>query len=130
MPPTGASTFAMRAWRLGSGVLAAAWLAVAGPAHALDPAIPTDHYTVVRWSADDGLPHSQIHDIGQSPDGFLWVTTWEGTVRFDGLTFSEVACLTDPTGGRRPSRRLWRDADGSMTEAMDGTGTLRWPEVG
>src|SRR5690606_20941836 len=130
MPPTGASTFAMRAWRLGSGVLAAAWLAVAGPAHALDPAIPTDHYTVVRWSADDGLPHSQIHDIGQSPDGFLWVTTWEGTVRFDGLTFSDVERLQQASGARPASRVLWRDGDGSMLVGVDGPGLLRVPAQG
>src|SRR5690606_24811395 len=110
--------------------MAGAWLALAGPACALDPELPPERYTITRWSADDGLPHSQIHDIGQSPDGFLWVTTWEGTARFDGLDFSEVARLNDPTGGRRPSRRLWRDADGSMLVAVDGPGLLRVPAVG
>ena len=120
----------MRAWRLGGCALAAAWLAVAGPAHALDPAIPPEGYTITRWSADDGLPHSQIHDIGQSPDGFLWVTTWEGTARFDGLTFSEVGRLQDASGARPATRVLWRDADGSMLVGVDGPGLLRVPAQG
>src|SRR5690606_27868244 len=124
------STFAMRAWRLGSGVLVAAWLAVAGPAQALDPAISPDRYTIARWSADDGLPHSQIHDIGQSPDGFLWVTTWEGTARFDGLTFAEVDRLQQASGARPASRVLWREADGSMLVGVDGAGLLRVPAQG
>ena len=121
----------MHAWRHRFAcLLAAAGLVLAAPACALDPELPPERYTITRWSADDGLPHSQIHDIDQSPDGFLWVTTWEGTARFDGLGFSEVARLHDSSGAPRPSRRLWRDADGSMLVAVDGPGLVRVPPNG
>src|SRR5690606_8931699 len=131
MPGPAASIPAMRAWRARLAcAMAGAWLALAGPACALDPELPPERYTITRWSADDGLPHSQIHDIGQSPDGFLWVTTWEGTVRFDGLTFSDVERLQQASGARPASRVLWRDGDGSMLVGVDGPGLLRVPAQG
>ena len=97
----------------------------AGPAQALDPSLPAERYTVTRWSADDGLPHSQIHDISQDRDGFLWVATWEGTVRFDGRGFREVEYLNHPDGRRLPSRRFWREADGDLLVAVDHLGLMR-----
>src|SRR5690606_24558802 len=65
------------------------------------------------------------HDIGQDPDGFLWVATWEGTARFDGLGFTPVRGLHEAAGGRLASRLVWRDDDGSMLVAIDGPGLLR-----
>ena len=52
---------------------------------------------MTRWSADDGLPHSQVHDIAQARDGHLWLTGWEGTSRFDGTAF--VSHLLTRTSG-------------------------------
>src|SRR5690606_27696862 len=115
MPSALGTHRAMRAWRrLALVVLACAGLLPATPSRALDPEMRAAHYTVTRWSADDGLPHSQIHDIGQDPDGFLWVATWEGTARFDGLGFTPVRGLHEAAGGRLASRLVWRDDDGSM----------------
>lgn len=111
-------------------VLACAWLALAGAAWALDPQLPPERYTVTRWTADEGLPHSQVHGITQTGDGFLWVTTWEGTARFDGLGFHEVDRLRHPDGRRLPSRLLWREADGSVLVGVDHLGLMRVPPSG
>ncbi|MBJ6985189.1 ligand-binding sensor domain-containing diguanylate cyclase [Luteimonas sp. MC1750] len=111
-----------RAWAV---LLACALLSPAGAALALDPGLPPERYTVTRWSADDGLPHSQVHDIVQTDDGFLWIATWEGTVRFDGRQFREVEALNHAEGRRLPSRLFWRDADGSFLAAVDHLGLRR-----
>ena len=39
------------------------------------------------WSTEEGLPQSSVHSIVQTPDGYLWLATEGGLVRFDGLTF-------------------------------------------
>ena len=39
------------------------------------------------WTTRQGLPHNQINAIAQSPDGYLWLGTWEGLVRYNGLEF-------------------------------------------
>ena len=38
-----------------------------------------EHFTV-----EDGLPQDIIRGIAQTPDGYLWITTLDGLVRFDG----------------------------------------------
>ncbi|RUO40807.1 hypothetical protein CWE22_01000 [Pseudidiomarina aestuarii] len=39
------------------------------------------------WNTHDGLPHNTINHIHQDAQGFLWLATWEGPVRFDGRSF-------------------------------------------
>ena len=109
-----------------------AWLFLllaAAPALALDPALPPERYTITRWNADDGLPHGQVHAISQDGDGFLWVATWEGTVRFDGRSFREVEALNHPDGRRLASRLLLRDGD-SVLVGVDHLGLMRVPDGG
>jgi diguanylate cyclase (GGDEF)-like protein len=36
---------------------------------------------------DEGLPHSTVRAIAQTPDGYVWFGTPEGVARFDGLQF-------------------------------------------
>jgi ligand-binding sensor domain-containing protein/AraC-like DNA-binding protein len=39
------------------------------------------------WSSDEGLPQNSIYSIAQDKEGFLWIGTAEGLVRFDGFSF-------------------------------------------
>src|SRR5207247_5735394 len=39
------------------------------------------------WRMQDGLPQNRIQAISQTPDGYLWIGTPEGLVRFDGARF-------------------------------------------
>lgn len=45
------------------------------------------HYFQESWTTRDGLPHNTINSITQSNDGYLWLATWEGAVRFNGREF-------------------------------------------
>lgn len=56
----------------------ALWAAPPGPLH---------DYVVERWTTREGLPHNSVRDVAQTPDGYLWLATWEGLVRYDGLEF-------------------------------------------
>jgi ligand-binding sensor domain-containing protein len=37
------------------------------------------------WTVDNGLPQNEIRGITQTPDGYLWIATFNGLVRFDGV---------------------------------------------
>src|SRR5690606_13908532 len=41
-------------------------------------------HTVVGWGMEEGLPHNLVQSLAQGSDGFLWIGTWEGVVRFHG----------------------------------------------
>ncbi len=57
---------------------------------ALDPAKPIDQYLLNQWDTTKGLPSNTILSIAQTPDGYLWIATTKGLIRFDGITFSNI----------------------------------------
>ena len=42
------------------------------------------------WQSDDGLPDNSVAGVVQTSDGYLWVATQSGLVRFDGIGFKRV----------------------------------------
>jgi len=65
------------------------WLALsfAGPSYAVDPNRAMSQYIHDRWGAEQGFPRGPVYAIAQSSDGYLWIGTQAGLVRFDGLNF-------------------------------------------
>ena len=39
------------------------------------------------WTTDNGLPQNSVTGLVQTPDGYIWFTTNDGLVRFDGFQF-------------------------------------------
>ncbi len=53
-----------------------------------DPKKAITQYTHEVWQTDHGLPQNSVNTIKQTKDGFLWLGTQEGLVRFDGVLFT------------------------------------------
>jgi len=68
-------------------LLTAALSVSLAPAHALDADKSPRQYRVDVWSRRDGLPARRIEALAQTRDGFIWIATRGGVVRFDGNTF-------------------------------------------
>jgi hypothetical protein len=62
----------------------ALWLGAA----CLPPAAMGQNRVLRGFSMADGLVHPQVYAIAEDRDGFLWIGTWEGVSRFDGITFT------------------------------------------
>ncbi len=45
-------------------------------------------YRFDAWTTDNGMPQNGLRGITQTPDGYLWFTTFDGLVRFDGVRFT------------------------------------------
>lgn len=45
-------------------------------------------YQFDTWTTDRGLPQNGVREITQTPEGYLWFTTFDGLVRFDGVKFT------------------------------------------
>jgi ligand-binding sensor domain-containing protein/signal transduction histidine kinase len=84
-PPT--ALVRARAHLITSGVLLA-WLAVSPSAWALDPGKALSQFPHRVWQTENGLPQSSTLALAQTPDGYLWVGTFEGLARFDGERFT------------------------------------------
>jgi signal transduction histidine kinase/ligand-binding sensor domain-containing protein len=55
-----------------------------------DTALAGKQFHVHGWHVEDGLPDGSITALAETPDGYLWVGTRKGLVRFDGARFSRA----------------------------------------
>ena len=56
-------------------------------ATSVDDLAPTPQYALSSWTEGDGLPANAIRALTQDGDGYLWLGTRAGLVRFDGVRF-------------------------------------------
>jgi ligand-binding sensor domain-containing protein len=71
------------------GVVASLSVLAALTASAVRPTFRADpDYLIDTWDTEDGWPGSSACAVAQTPDGYLWLGTLEGLVRFDGVKFS------------------------------------------
>jgi diguanylate cyclase (GGDEF)-like protein len=84
-------------------------------------------YSFDSWTTESGLPQNGLREITQTPDGYLWFTTFDGLVRFDGVKFTAFN-KTNTDGGIINNRftGLYSDTDGTLyaTTMEDGILTI------
>jgi signal transduction histidine kinase/ligand-binding sensor domain-containing protein len=110
------------------------WFALAGDrlATAADATASISDYTTASWSEKDGLPSSYVTSLAQDADGYLWIGTAAGLVRFDGYRFTPWTAenagepqnlgILDVWGAR--DGRLWISFSGSSNVAYLHRGKL------
>ncbi|MGK2860207.1 MAG: sensor histidine kinase [Thermoanaerobaculia bacterium] len=74
-----------RAARYAAAAALALLLASDGAALPADRTIP--QYVRRSWTVRDGLPHGTVRGFAQTSDGYIWLATYEGIVRFNGEQF-------------------------------------------
>jgi ligand-binding sensor domain-containing protein/signal transduction histidine kinase len=99
------------------------------------PVVGTADYLIDLWTSDNGLPDSSVTAIAQTPDGYLWVGTYNGLTKFDGVQFSVFDPFNTPELKHARVDGLFMDAqgtlwinthDGSMTAERNGVFTHEW----
>lgn len=78
-----------------------------GPPHLRD-------YARDVWTTRNGLPQNTVRDIAQTPDGHLWLATWEGVARYNGIEFSVFDRSSSPALLDNGIGTLYVDADGAL----------------
>ncbi len=81
---------------------------------ALDRAKHIDQYGHDVWTSQNGLPGEAVYQILQSPDGYLWLRTAAGLVRFDGVRFVLVEPVVAGRPVNEPVRAICIGADGDL----------------
>ena len=81
---------------------------------ALDRTRNIDQYGHDLWSAQNGLPGEAVYQILQTGDGYLWLRTSAGLVRFDGVRFLQIGPSVDGRVLREPVKAICRGADGDL----------------
>jgi len=89
---------------------------------------PFAQYSHSVWRTESGLPQNTVRAIVQTRDGYLWLATDDGLVRFDGIRFvtfdrqntplmksSVILTLFEAANGT-----LWIGTDGGLLEYQNG----------
>lgn len=71
-------------------------------------------YTIQNWQLEQGLPQISVTSIAQTPEGYLWVGTFNGLARFDGLRFTIFHEDNTPALGNSGILYLQVDEQGSL----------------
>jgi signal transduction histidine kinase/ligand-binding sensor domain-containing protein len=82
-------------------------------ASVLLPAAAAPNYFTRTWQVEQGLPQNKVTAVVQTADGYVWVGTYNGLARFDGVRFR---VFDDNNTPELRSSRIT-----SLFEAGDGT---------
>lgn len=93
-------------------------------ARALEPTTPMADFGRQSWVMENGLPQNTVHALVQAEDGFLWLGTEAGLVRFDGYSFAIFDQNSIPALPSADIRCLLARSDGLWVGT--GEGLVRW----
>src|SRR5262245_33842966 len=79
------------------------------------------------WSTENGLPQNSVNDILQTRDGYLWLATFGGLVRFDGVRLVVFDRATAGIGSQR-LRKLHEDRNGTLWIATEDGMLIRYKD--
>jgi ligand-binding sensor domain-containing protein/signal transduction histidine kinase len=82
--------------------------------------------TFRSWEREQGLPQNIVHALAQTRDGYLWLGSDDGVVRFDGVRFVSFGLREGLRSG--PVRRLFEDSHGALWIGTVGSGLTRWQD--
>ena len=54
---------------------------------AVDSFEDTEGYSAILYDNRNGVPTSEANAIAQAEESFLWIGTYAGLIRYDGITF-------------------------------------------
>ncbi|HME10758.1 MAG TPA: two-component regulator propeller domain-containing protein, partial [Bryobacteraceae bacterium] len=123
--------------RKGRAVIALGILLACCPcAFALNPSLDINQYAHTAWTVREGFFESGITSIAQTPDGYLWLSTEFGLLRFDGV---RSVPWSPPAGDHLPASnirsllaahdgRLWIGTNEGLASWKDGKLT-HYPEL-
>ena len=97
-------------------------LCLVSEARALDPNHTLSQYLREQWTTDNNFPGGAIDAITQTADGYLWMGTEKGLVRFDGVNFRLISSFSEFSGDTVSG--LTTDVDGRLCVIFWGAGVL------
>jgi ligand-binding sensor domain-containing protein/signal transduction histidine kinase len=97
----------------------------AARAGAVGPSRVFERFQQLHWQEQDGLPQNTVLTITTTRDGYLWLGTYEGAVRFDGKRFAVFRPADTPQIGNQQVSALLEDSKGDLWLATYGGGLTR-----
>lgn len=95
---------------------------------ALDHRKAVTQYRHDVWEDKDGLPQNTVLALAQTRDGYLWIGTEVGLVRFDGVRFTVFDRKNTPEIRSNYVATLYESRDGSLWIGTRGGGLVKFKD--
>src|SRR5271154_293585 len=90
------------------------WFSAGAICPGAERAGPVLDYLVDAWQTENGLPYNSVTSVVQTKDGYLWVGTYNGLARFDGVRFTVFDAGNTPELKSSRVTSLFESADGCL----------------
>lgn len=85
-----------------------------------EPTLTNGQFVTRSWLKEDGLPQNTVTAVTQTRDGYLWVGTYNGLARFDGVKFTCFDSINTPEMGSSRVTSLFADREGTLWIGCEG----------
>ena len=96
-------------------------------ARAIETSNVASQFVRQQWTAQNGLSGGHVRAITQTPDGYLWIATEDGLVRFDGFSFRPISFGPPAQLSNSSILGLTTDAEGDLLVRVQGAIVIRHP---
>lgn len=90
------------------------------------PHLVQGQYRFDHWMTEDGLPQNSVLAIAQTRDGYLWLATYNGLVRFDGVRFTVFDKNNTPALKTSRFPEFFADATGALWLSIEDGGVIQY----
>src|SRR3954466_4533135 len=83
-------------------------------------------YSITGWDTERGLPSNAVLDILQASDGYIWIASYQGLIRFDGVSFRMFTPDDIPGLLRGSFWAVVESPKGTLWAATESDGLVRY----
>ena len=94
------------------------------PTYYLNPNKKLTQYNSQSWTTKNGLPTSSLLGTCQTSDGYLWIASYDGLIRFDGDEFTVFNKSNTEVFESNTIRKLAEDKNGVLWMSTQGNGLI------
>ena len=109
----------------GGLMLRAAWTLAAADTLLETLTGTSPEFVVTSWQMQQGLPSDRVRAVLQTRDSYVWVATFNGAARFDGVRFRVFNDANTPALRNSLINCLFEDTQGRLWLGSD-TGEITW----
>jgi len=92
------------------------------------PASAAPNYFTRTWQVEQGLPQSKVTAVVQTHGGYLWLGTYNGLARFDGVRFTVFNEKNTPELHNRRITSLFEATDGTLWIGTESGGVSQYKD--
>jgi ligand-binding sensor domain-containing protein len=86
----------------------------------------TAQFRFDNWTTEQGLPQNSVVAVTQTRDGYVWLATYDGLVRFDGVRFTVYDKNNTKAFSTSRIAELYEDPTGALWVSTVMGGVLRY----